>query len=379
MRMTVIGGCGQMGRAMVRDLMDQSDVSEIVVADVDEKKGRGYVESLESRKVCFKQVDVRDREALIRLLKGSAVVLNGTWIELYMPIFLAALEARVHYVDLGGLYYGTKKQLERHDDFERAGITAILCMGASPGMTNISAAEGAKKFDQIEEIKVRTGSKGGKGFSYTPRTILDECTLRPIVFRDGKRIEVEPLSGFEKYRLPEPVGEVEGFYSLHSETLTFPIYINKGVRNVSFKVAFSPALVTILKTLGDLGFLRTNPITVKGTEISPREFLDVHLSSLPVEETLDEYKSFRVELIGRRNGRPAGWTYETVVESRKDWGLRASAVWTGVPAAIAASMVARDGVNPGVFPPEAVLDSARFMDELAGRGIIIKARETPGS
>ena len=375
MKIIVIGGCGAMGRAMVRDLLEQPDVSEIVVADIDAKKGGDYVRSLESEKAQFKEVDVKDHNRLVQALKGNAVVLNSTWIELYMPIFLAALEAKVHYVDLGGLFHGTKRQLQYHEDFKKAGITAVLCMGASPGMTNISAAEGAKKFDEIEEIKVRTGAKGGKGFAYTPRTILDECMVKPVIFKDGKHVEIEPLSGLEKYRLPDPVGEVEGFYSIHSETLTFPTYINKGVRNVSFKVAFSASLVRMLNVLNDLGFLSTNPVTVKGVQISPREFLDTFLGGQPVTETLDEYKSFRVELIGKKDGRRAHWAYETVVESNRKWGIKATAVWTGVPASIAGLMLARGEVHPpGVFPPEAILDSGRFIAELAKRNIIIKER-----
>lgn len=376
MKVIVIGGCGAMGRAMVRDLMDQIDVSEIIVADIDSKKGEDYVQGLGIKKVSFKQVDVRDHRSLVKTMEGSSVILNSTWIELYMPIFLAALEAKVHYVDLGGLFHGTKNQLRYHEDFKKAGVTAILCMGASPGMTNIAAAEGAKKFTEIDEIRVRTGAKGGKGFAYTPRTILDECMVKPVVFRNGKHIETEPLTGWEKYRLPEPVGEVEGFYSIHSEVLTFPAYIGKGVKDVTFKVAFSSSLVEMLKVLKELQFLSDTPIPVKGIEISPREFLDTHLGSLPAQESLDEHKSFRVELIGSNNGKRAHWAYETVVGSNQQWGIKATAIWTGVPAAVAGLMLARNEVQQaGVFPPEGILDSSRFMTELGKRGIFIKGRE----
>jgi len=378
MRIMVIGGCGAMGRAMVRDLMNQPDVSEIVVTDIDSKAGEAYVSSLNSRNVTFRRVDVREHMGLVEALRGISVVLNSTWIELYMPIFLAALEAKVHYVDLGGLFHGTKKQLQFHDDFKKAGTTAILCMGASPGMTNIAAAEGAKHFDTIDEIQVRTGAKGGKGFAYTPRTILDECMVRPIVFQDGKHIELEPFTGFEKYRLPEPVGEVEGFYSIHSETLTFPTYIGKGVKSVSFKVAFSASLVNMLRVLKELGFLSPEPMNIKGIEISPREFLDLFLGTLKIPETLDEYKSFRVELIGKKNGKKTRWAYETVVESNREWQIKATAIWTGIPASIAGLMLARGEVKQGgVFPPEGILDSQRFMAELAKRNIQITGREIP--
>jgi saccharopine dehydrogenase-like NADP-dependent oxidoreductase len=54
---------------------------------------------------------VRNHKALVQSLKGISIVLNFTWFELYMDVFLAASEAKVHYIDLGGLYYGTMKQL----------------------------------------------------------------------------------------------------------------------------------------------------------------------------------------------------------------------------------------------------------------------------
>jgi saccharopine dehydrogenase-like NADP-dependent oxidoreductase len=45
-------------------------------------------------------------------------------------------------------------QLKYYKDFKKAGVTALLCMGASPEMTNIATAEGAKKFNEILKIKI---------------------------------------------------------------------------------------------------------------------------------------------------------------------------------------------------------------------------------
>ena len=62
-----------------------------------------------------------------------------------------------------------------------------------------------------------------------------------------------------------------------------------------------------------------------------------------------------------------------VVESRlDDWGLKATAVWTGVPMGIAAELVgAGEALTSGAKPPERALDPEQFMDELADRGIQI--------
>jgi saccharopine dehydrogenase-like NADP-dependent oxidoreductase len=77
-----------------------------VVADIDVNKEQDHIQTLKSNRVSFDQVDVRNHKGLINALKGVTVALNSTWIELYMPIFLAPLEVKLHYVDLGGFFYG---------------------------------------------------------------------------------------------------------------------------------------------------------------------------------------------------------------------------------------------------------------------------------
>ena len=70
---------------------------------------------------------------------------------------------------------------------------------------------------------------------------------------------------------------------------------------------------------------------------------------------------------------PNGAGYEVVVESRlDDWGLKATAVWTGVPMGIAAELVgAGEALDTGAKPPERALDPEQFIGELADRGIEI--------
>ena len=69
----------------------------------------------------------------------------------------AALAARVPYSDLGGLYHGSIKQFGLHDDFEKAGVPALLGMGSTPGITNVMAGELARGLDSVDAIHVRVG------------------------------------------------------------------------------------------------------------------------------------------------------------------------------------------------------------------------------
>ena len=55
----------------------------------------------------------------------------------------ACLEAGVNYIDLGGLYHVTKRQLELSPKFEQRGLLAMLGVGSAPGKTNLLAARAA--------------------------------------------------------------------------------------------------------------------------------------------------------------------------------------------------------------------------------------------
>jgi saccharopine dehydrogenase (NAD+, L-lysine-forming) len=299
------------------------------------------------------------------------VVANSSWWELGSEVMKAALETRSHYVDLGGLYHGTKKQLKLDKAFKKVGITAILGIGASPGITNVLAGYGASKLDSVEEVHIRTGAKGGGGFAYSARTILDEVTMNPVVFENGEFKQVEPLSGKERYRLPSPVDEVEGFYSIHSELATLPLTI-KGVKTVTFRVGFSPTLLQKINVLMELGLLKKEPIAVQKTKISPREFLYTYLATLKAHPSLDEYKSLQVEVVGKKGGESKKLVYTTLVKSSEKWNLRATAIWTGVPAAIAAYWLGIGKIETkGVLAPEVGIKPEPFIAELAKRDIVI--------
>ena len=49
-----------------------------------------------------------------------------------------------------------------------------------------------------------------------------------MILRDGRVKEVPGLSVREEFVLPDPVGRVEGYYTLHSELATLPQNIGKG-------------------------------------------------------------------------------------------------------------------------------------------------------
>ena len=73
------------------------------------------------------------------------MLVNSASYRVNLDAMRACLEAGCHYIDLGGLYWLTGQQLELHDEFERAGLLALLGMGSSPGKTNVMARQGGAR------------------------------------------------------------------------------------------------------------------------------------------------------------------------------------------------------------------------------------------
>ena len=63
------------------------------------------------------KADVSDHAALVNLLRGAGCVVNSVQYYFNLPIMDACLDARVPYVDLGGLFHTTRKQLALDEKF----------------------------------------------------------------------------------------------------------------------------------------------------------------------------------------------------------------------------------------------------------------------
>jgi saccharopine dehydrogenase-like NADP-dependent oxidoreductase len=202
-------------------------------------------------------VDARDRESLARALEGAAVVVNCADYRLNLDVMGGAHAAGSHYLDLGGLFHVTKRQLELDSAFRTAGLTAILGLGSAPGKTNLLASAAARRLraDPVSmEIWAATRDPAAAGHPfpapYSVQTLRDELQMRPVVVADGELIEVEPLSGEADREFPEPVGRATGIYTLHSELATLPVSY-PSLREASFRLCLTPGLLEKLLALGD--------------------------------------------------------------------------------------------------------------------------------
>lgn len=374
MHIIVLGGAGAMGRVTVRTLTEYADIDRITIADYAEERAREVASALQSSKIEVRQIDVNDVERLSTLIRGADVVLSAVEYVYNLPVLRACIQERVHYADLGGLFHMTRTLMALHDESEAAGITAILGMGGTPGITNLLARAAVDKLDRVDSIKVQLGcgdetpSMAPLVAPYSIRTILDEFTKSPQVFQDGEWYPQQPLTGQEELIFPLPVGRATAIYSLHSECVSFPVsFRDKGIRYVSFKIAFPSDFLTKLKFLVDIGFGSDEPISVRGVKVSPREVLAKLLEMAPVEQVEpQDCDVLRVVASGEANGQAVEITNQVIVLPYPRWGIGAGALDTGTPLAIAGHMLATGEITRrGAFGPEMCVPLAPFFQELA--------------
>ena len=403
MRVVVVGGAGAMGRWTVRDLTESEGVDEVVVADLDGSRAREAAGWAAARsgsngtaQVGGLALDAGDGEVLRRAFDGADVVCNCAVHATNLAVMEACADAGTHYVDLGGLYHTTRRQLALHDRFVAAGVTAVVGMGGSPGTTNVLAALAGRGLEVVEEVEVRLGvadfapSAAPVPVPYAIQTILDEFAVPAMTFRDGKLVEVPAMSEQEELDFPPPVGRVRVGHTLHSEIATLPLHFaDRGVRSVSFKVGFPAEFMDKLALLTALGLADTSPVELPSGPVVPRELL-VHCitktATMPGPESApDDAEAIWVRVRGRRagpsgdpalaprddpDGAPVERLAECVVRPHPAWQAGAGQLDTGVPPSIVTQFLATKLIDrPGVLAPEDAVPPEPFLAELAARNM----------
>jgi lysine 6-dehydrogenase len=355
-RVALLGAAGTIAPAIVRDLAQSPEVARMTLLDLDGSRAAAVAGEHGAGKAEGMAADARDVDALAALVDGCDVLVNTASYRINLDAMDACLKAGSTYLDLGGLYWMTGRQLERSAEFERAGLLAVLGIGSSPGKTNLMAVCGIRELDgshEIASIEVCAAGRdpavgAGDGRLHPPyavQTLLDELTLPPIVIRDGRANEIEALAAGGTVQYGDPIGAAETIYTLHSELATFGESF--GCREASFRLSLAPALLAALKEL--IG-------------ASPEEVAAAARAAVPPST-----QTVSVHLVKVTAGSGASATVRAV--TRPHFGLGGSIVSTAAPIAAAVRLLARGSLTAtGAHPPERCIDADEMFAELETRG-----------
>jgi saccharopine dehydrogenase (NAD+, L-lysine-forming) len=367
----VLGGAGAMGRATVFDLT-RSGV-DVRLLDADAGAARRIARRYGHGRAEAGAVDARDPAVLAERIRGAALLVNAGPYVFNLPVMEAALRAGCHYVDLGGLFHTTRKQLRLDARFRRAGLLAVLGMGSAPGILNVLARAAADGLRRVSALRCYNGGAdftkyaAPVAFGFAPATVLDEFTLPPMVFENGRFRATRPLSGGEDFHFELGLQKVHR--SLHSEVATLPLsYKRKGLRECFFKIAYDPVLIERLRLLIDLGLTAREP-GPRG--IAPRDVLLDCFKRLPAPpDFVDDRDSLALVAVGEDARGPVEIRYDVTAGPQPRPPLSAVARDTGFPPAIVARMILQGRIRErGVLPPERCVPVAPFFVALRERGM----------
>ncbi|HEY5317041.1 MAG TPA: saccharopine dehydrogenase NADP-binding domain-containing protein [Solirubrobacteraceae bacterium] len=346
----VLGAAGTIAPAIIRDLAQSDEVASMLLLDLDQGRAAAVASAHGAGKARAAAADARDSAALAAALDGIEILINAASYRINLDAMRACLAAGCHYLDLGGLYWMTGRQLELDEDFRRAGLLALLGIGSSPGKTNVMAARAVRELggvvDSIDVAAAGRDPRASGGFSppYAVRTLIDELTLAPVVLRGGSPVEIHALHPGGTLDYGPPIGQVETIHTLHSELATFGESF--GCREVSFRLSLAPALLSRLRELASA--------TAQVVERARREAVS------PSAETVS------VHMIIARGGER---TVLVRAVSRPHFGLGGSVVSTAAPAAAAVRLLARGELTAtGALPPERCIEPELLFAELESRG-----------
>ncbi len=385
-RITILGGCGAVGSVAVKTLVALDEFSEIIIGDIDINKANKLVNEIGSEKVTAIKVDALDPNSVNEAIKDSDVVLNctGPFYKFVKPILSAVIKAGINYVDICDDVDVTLEILEMDSAAKKAGISALIGIGSSPGVTNVLAKLSAEQFlDEIESVDFYHchGGEAVEGAGVVFHR-FHAMTIDIPMFLDG---ELKTVKFFEEdgIALQEDIdfhliGKHKVYPYPHPEQVTIPKYI-KGLKRV----------------------------TNKGT-VLPQEYFDLTMSMVKSGKTDDDAISYIIEqrekilketnfgeqrgalkivTKGKKKGKPHQYVFSFASIGQ------AMGEGTGIPAAFGAVLMNRGKIKEkGVLPPEACVNPSDFLkifrkyfrlksasDEKGGSPLIVESIDAEGN
>lgn len=298
------------------------------IADSIRAKGYGEIE--------IDEVNADSVESVVALIEKyrPKLVVNVALPYQDLAIMEACLRTRTHYLDTANYehpdsaHFEYKEQWAYDTRYKQAGIFALLGSGFDPGVTNVFCAYAQKHyFDAIYSIDILDCNAGDHGYAFATN-FNPEINLREVsskarywvkdsniaestslesnlalnddlqkdsIYRKFEREEkhfklesntqslsnqsyaggqwrdIAPLALMKEWDYPE-VG-VKNSYLLYHEELESLIRNIKGLKRIRFFMTFGESYLTHMKCLENVGLLRIDEVSHKGSKIVPIEVL----------------------------------------------------------------------------------------------------------
>jgi lysine 6-dehydrogenase len=371
-------GSGRQGTAAAYDLCKQDDTQSVVVADALRERAENScnrINRLTSRNLASPQsIDVKDRNALISALQKADVALSAVPYYHNLEIANCAVEAKTSFCDLGGHTEIVFHELELDSVAKQKGITIVPDCGMVPGLGTSMCTYAMSLVDEPQEVFLWDG-----GIPKNPNPpwnyiltfhfegLVNEYFGTTEFLRDGKIVNVPCFQEYELVDFPEPIGQLEAFTTAGGTSTGPRTFLGK-LKTYQNKTLRYKGHYQNWKTFNDAGLLETEPVTIDGNKIRPRDFLQqIHEPQIRAKQGEEDVCIIRAKCIGKRN--------QAVVDLFDYYDPQTEFTsmerTTGFHLAIMARFIAQHKVPSGAVPVELAVPGSQIGEECRKRGMII--------
>ena len=220
-----------------------------------------------------------DGAAVRQVMQGHAAVMSAIPYYYNGPMAEAAVDGGCHFSDLGGnteIVLSSRRSCTSGP--RRKGVSVIPDCGLAPGMVNILAAEGIRRLDPGERVKIFVGGlpqqpepplnyqivyslEGVLDYYTTPSWVAArrQAARRWTRCRSASRWTSRRRSGRSRRSTPA------------AASAPCPSPTRARSTTMEYKTLRYPGHVAIMRPIRELGLLDNKPVEVKGQPVVPRD------------------------------------------------------------------------------------------------------------
>ncbi|MBZ5660080.1 MAG: saccharopine dehydrogenase NADP-binding domain-containing protein [Acidobacteriia bacterium] len=226
MRIFILG-TGATGSYLAHLLARQGH--QVTCGDRDPDRARRFLGK--KSKIPVVQVNARNLWGIVRVARGSQLLVNASAAVFNEIVLRAALRIRSHYIDLSAHLTRNPfkaEQLRYGKRFQDKNRAAVITSGAAPGLTNLLVARAAAQMDSVDAVYIRlfesTESEDPVS-QWSAEVSFDEAVSLPRILRNGKFRFGKRFGEREKFRFPPPIGETSVVLAAQDEVGTVPYFL----------------------------------------------------------------------------------------------------------------------------------------------------------
>jgi lysine 6-dehydrogenase len=376
MRILVLGA-GLQGSACAFDLLNSASVEQVYIADLRTGELPPFLHRFlggDNARLVPVALDVRDAGAVRAAFAGCDAVCSAIPYYFNFPLAGLAVDAGVHFCDLGGNTEIVRQQMTLDAAAKANGASVVPDTGLAPGMVNIIAQHGINQFDRVESVKLFVGGLPqhpepplNYQIAYSIEGMVDYYTSESLIVRNGRLTGVRALSELEPVYFEEPLGELEAFHTAGGLSTMVYRYADT-IPTMEYKTLRYPGHARIMESIRDLDLLSMEPVEVKGQQVVPRDVF-VRVAGQKLHKRKPDLVALRVVVQGIRNGVRATRAWQVVDRYDAASGVTAMMRTTGYTLSITAQLQVQGVVPPGVHTPDECIPPERYFAMLAERGV----------